>query len=63
MAISRPMLMFMQIMLFYFFITFLFFPVALYYARYRTIEDAANGYVIGSLISILLWFSFGRYMI
>ena len=63
MALSRPMLMFMQIMLFYFFISFIFFPLSFYYLRYKTVESLGQGYVIGSLLSILLWFSVGKYMI
>ncbi len=54
---------FMNIMLFYVFLTFIVFPFAFYYGIGKTLENAGNGYVVGSLVSVGLWLAFGRKMI
>jgi hypothetical protein len=54
---------FMNIMLFYIFLTFIVFPFAFYYGIGKTLENAGNGYVVGSLVSVGLWLAFGRKMI
>jgi hypothetical protein len=54
---------FMNIMLFYIFLTFILFPFGFYYGLGKTLENAGNGYVVGSLVSLGLWFTFGKKMI
>ena len=54
---------FMSIMLFYIFISFILFPFGFYYGLGKTLENAGNGYVVGSLVSLGLWFTFGKKMI
>jgi len=54
---------FMSIMLFYIFLTFILFPFGFYYGLGKTLENAGNGYVVGSLVSLALWLSVGRKMI
>jgi hypothetical protein len=54
---------FMNIMIFYIFISFILFPFGFYYGLGKTLENAGNGYVVGSLVSLGLWLSFGRKMI
>jgi hypothetical protein len=54
---------FMNIMLFYIFLTFILFPFGFYYGLGKTLENAGNGYVVGSLVSLALWLSVGRKMI
>ena len=54
---------FMNIMLFYVFLTFIVFPFGFYYGIGKTLENAGNGYVVGSLVSVGLWLAFGRKMI
>ena len=54
---------FMGIMLFYIFLSFVLFPFGFYYGIGKTLENAGNGYVVGTLISLALWFSVGRKMI
>jgi len=54
--------MFVAIMAFYAFVTFILFPY-LFYSRKNTLESAGNGFVAGSVLSIVLWFMIGRSMI
>ena len=54
--------MFVAIMVFYAFLTFLLFPY-LFYSRKNTLESAGNGFVAGSVLSIALWFMVGRSMV
>lgn len=53
---------FVGIMVFYAFVTFLVFPY-LFYSRKNTLESAGNGYVVGSVLSLVLWFTVGRTMV
>ena len=54
---------FMNIMLFYIFITYILFPFGFYYGLGKTLTNAGNGFVVGSVVSLALWFTFGRKMI
>jgi hypothetical protein len=54
---------YMNIMLFYIFLTYILFPFGFYYGLGKTLENAGNGFVVGSLVSLALWFAFGRKMI
>ena len=54
--------MFVAIMAFYAFVTFILFPY-LFYSRKNTLESAGNGFVAGSVLSVVLWFMIGRSMI
>ena len=53
---------FIGIMAFYAILTYVIFPLAFYYFK-RTFASAGNGFIAGSLISILLWLSVGRKMV
>ena len=54
---------FVGIMLFYAVITYLVFPLGFYYGVGKTLSNAGNGFVVGSLVSLALWLAFGRKMI
>ena len=54
---------FMNIMLFYIFITYILFPFGFYYGLGKTLTNAGNGFVVGSVVSLALWFAFGKKMI
>ena len=54
---------FLQIMLFYIFVSYLLGPVIFYYAFGRTLKSAGNGYVVGSILSVVLWHFYGSKMI
>ncbi len=55
--------MFQQIMFFYFILSFVIGPIFMYYIKAKTLRNAGDGYMIGSIISILLWLFVGRKMI
>jgi len=54
---------FIGIMAFYIFLSYLLFPVAFYYLMGKTLAGAGNGFVIGSILSIILWYGYGSHMI
>ena len=54
---------FMGIMFFYALLTFLVFPVGFYYLVNKSLLSAGNGFIVGSLISIMLWLVYGRSLI
>lgn len=54
---------FMQIMLFYIILSYLIMPILFYYIFGRTLMSAGNGFVVGSILSIILWYGYGSKMI
>ncbi len=54
---------FIGIMAFYAVLSCLLFPVAFYYFMGQSLASAGTGFVIGSLVSIALWFFFGSKMV
>jgi hypothetical protein len=54
---------FLGIMLFYIALSYVIFPLAFYYLAGKTLKSAGNGFIVGSLISIALWLSYGKKMI
>jgi len=54
---------FMQIMLFYVILSYLIMPVLFYYIFGRTLMSAGNGFVVGSVLSIILWYGYGSKMV
>lgn len=60
---DKKMQTFIGIMVFYAILTFVIFPVGFYYLVNNSLMTAGNGFVVGSLISIILWFAFGRTLI
>ena len=60
---DKKMQTFVGIMVFYAILTFVIFPVGFYYLVNKSLMSAGNGFVVGSLISIILWFVFGRTLI
>ena len=54
---------FISIMLFYIVLSYLIMPVVFYYAFGKTLLSAGNGFVAGSIVSILLWYFYGSKMI
>jgi hypothetical protein len=47
----------------YFVISYILAPVAFYYLMDKTLYSAGIGYMIGSIISIILWMMVGSKMI
>jgi hypothetical protein len=51
---------FIGIMFFYIMLSYVIFPVGFYYLVDKTTRSAGNGFVVGSLVSIVLWIIVGR---
>lgn len=54
---------FLQIMLFYIVLSYLVFPVGAYYIFGKNLQTAGMGYVVGSIVSVVLWLTYGRYLV
>ena len=54
---------FLQIMAFYFALAFIIFPVIAFFTFGKNSRSIGDGWVAGSIISIILWFAVGRNMI
>jgi len=51
---------FLGILVFYFVLSYLIFPLGFYYLIDRSLISAGSGFVLGSVISVSLWIRFGR---
>lgn len=58
-----PSTKFAQIMLFYILLTFFIMPMIFYFFINKSDASAGNGFVVGSILSLLLWFSYGSKMV
>ena len=63
MSMSSNFLKFIQIIVFYIFISYVLFPAVGYYMFGKTLQSAGTGFVVGSVISVLLWYVYGRKLI
>ena len=54
---------FIGIMFFYIFLSYILGPIIGYYYFGKTYSAAGNGFVIGSVTSIILWYIYGSKMI
>jgi hypothetical protein len=54
---------FSGILFFYLLLSYIIFPVAFYYLFNQDLHSAGNGFVAGSILSLLLWYSYGRKLI
>lgn len=54
---------FMQVMIFYFVLSFVIGPIIGYYAFSKTAISMGNGWVLGSVASIVLWYAFGQKLV
>ena len=50
--------MFVGVMVFYAVLSYVVMPLAFYYFLEKNLNSAGNGFVVGSLVSIVLWFNF-----
>jgi hypothetical protein len=48
---------------FYILLSYVLFPAVFYYFIEKSLPSAGNGFVVGSVISIALWYYFGRKMV
>ena len=58
-----PSTKFAQIMLFYILLTFFIMPLLFYFFIRKSDASAGNGFVVGSIISLMLWFFYGSKMV
>ena len=54
---------FIGIMAFYILLSYILFPLAFYYLVGKSLLNAGNGFIVGSVISIALWLMVGRKML
>lgn len=55
--------LFLQILVFYAILSYGIFPIAGYYMTNKNYDFAGYGMIVGSLISIVLWYMYGKQMI
>lgn len=54
---------FLGIMVFYIVLSYVVFPLGFYYLVDKTFVSAGNGFILGSLVSIALWLTYGKKMV
>jgi hypothetical protein len=54
---------FIGVMVFYILLSYIIFPLAFYYLVDKSLSSAGNGFVFGSIISVILWYSYGQKLI
>jgi len=54
---------FLGIMNFYMILSYIIFPLGFYYFVEKSLTSAGNGFIFGSLVSIVLWISIGKNII
>ena len=60
---SKKLQLFASIMGFYIILSYVVFPLAFFYLVEKSLQSAGNGFVLGSLISVALWYFYGRKMV
>ena len=54
---------FLQAMFLYFALSFIIGPIIAYYTISPTTTSLGNGWVLGSIISIILWYTIGQQLV
>jgi len=49
---------FIGVMVFYALLSYVIMPAAFYFLVEKNLKSAGNGFVLGSLVSVVLWFNF-----
>ena len=60
---SAPFNLFLKIMLFYILLSYVIGPLIFYYFIEKSLKSAGNGFIVGSILSIILWISVGSKMV
>ena len=60
---DSSLLVFIRIMLFYIVLSYLVAPTIFYFMFGKSLLSAGNGFVVGSILSIILWYTYGSTMI
>ena len=53
---------FYSIMAFYAILSYIIFPFVFYQYK-KTLESAGNGFIVGSIISVILWITYGSRLV
>jgi hypothetical protein len=54
---------FIGIMAFYALLAYVVFPVGFYYLVDKSLASAGNGFIVGSVVSVILWLFVGKKLI
>ena len=54
---------FIGVMLFYIVLSYVIFPLGFYYLVNKSFVSAGNGFIVGSIISIILWYFYGKNLV
>ena len=54
---------FTRIMLFYVILSYVIVPIIFYHASGKKLSRAGDGFVAGSVLSIILWYTYGSKMV
>jgi hypothetical protein len=60
---NHSTMVFLRIMAFYIFLSYILAPIVFYYAFGRNLKAAGKGYMVGSILSVMLWQLYGSKMI
>jgi hypothetical protein len=60
---SKNLQMFSGIMMFYIILSHVVFPLGFYYFVEKSLQSAGNGFMLGSLVCIGLWYFYGRKLV
>ena len=60
---SPKLQVFIGIMVFYALLAYVVFPVGFYYLVDKSLASAGNGFIVGSVISVILWLFVGKNLI
>ena len=60
---SNKLQIFISIMVFYIILSYIIGPLLSYYFMGRTLRAAGNGFIVGSILSIILWLTVGSKMV
>jgi hypothetical protein len=63
MNLSFNLTKYTSVMAFYAVLTYLLFPAIAYLAFGKTLEAAGNGFIVGSIVSVILWRMVGMGMV
>lgn len=54
---------FAMIMVFYIFLSYVLFPALFFYFMEKSLNSAGKGFIVGSLLSVVLWIMYGSKMV
>jgi hypothetical protein len=60
---SEKINLFISIMFFYIVLSYIIGPLIFYYLVEKSLSSAGNGYIAGSIVSLVLWMTVGSKMI